>query len=274
MLSISKWSENRQIHKPLVLMSRLRARSFSPTPLRKIFFSWASCRTEPRARLASRMRFANSCSSSHFSWDACMSDCRWSARSFPSRYSLSRARTARLYVSCREAWVSLARWSCFAGGAGGLLAVRTGTVSATGFRWSWGRPLYLPAAPVGKRAAPLAPGRAAGASCCCCPSSPPHWGRRTSPTDSTRPREETFFGWRLSAARFDCDRVGRAEWLAATIKTGPGARPPAGGRPPDVPDPGPGGAGAPALADEAEGPWATARALATAQLPPGTGIPF
>jgi len=40
-----------------------------------------------------------------------MSDCRWSTKSSPSRYSLSKARTARLYVSCRVVWVSIARWS-------------------------------------------------------------------------------------------------------------------------------------------------------------------
>ena len=53
--------------RPWVLKFRPRARNFRPTPLSGILFSSASCRTEPKARLASRMRFANSCSSSHFS---------------------------------------------------------------------------------------------------------------------------------------------------------------------------------------------------------------
>jgi len=89
--------------RPWVLKLRPRARTSRPTPLSRILFSSASCRTELKARLASRMRFANSCSSSHFSWDACIRDWRWSTRSSPSRFPLSRTWTARLYVSCREA---------------------------------------------------------------------------------------------------------------------------------------------------------------------------
>jgi len=46
---------------------RPRARTSRLTPLSRILFSSASSRTEPKARLASRMRFENSCSSSHFS---------------------------------------------------------------------------------------------------------------------------------------------------------------------------------------------------------------
>jgi len=88
------------------------------------------------------------------------------------------------------------------------------------------------------------------------------------------PRVETSFGLLRSAARCDCDRVWRAARLPATVKADPVMpRPPAGGRPPDVPDPGPGGAGAPALTDAGDGPWAAARAMATATLRAGTGVP-
>jgi len=88
------------------------------------------------------------------------------------------------------------------------------------------------------------------------------------------PREGTAFGRRRSAARWDRDRVGRVACATATVKVNPTpAMPPVGGRPPDVPDPGSGGAGPPALADPGEGPCAAARARATAAPRPRIGVP-
>jgi len=88
------------------------------------------------------------------------------------------------------------------------------------------------------------------------------------------PRVKTSLERLRSAARCDCDRGGRSARLAATVRVYPVMpRPPAAGRPPGVPDPGPGGAGALALADVGDGPWAAARAMATAALRAGTGVP-
>jgi len=88
------------------------------------------------------------------------------------------------------------------------------------------------------------------------------------------PRVETSLGRLRSAARCDCDRVGRSARLVATVRVDPVMpRPSAGGRPPDVPGPGPGGASVLALADAGDGPWAAARAMATAALRAGTGVP-
>jgi len=88
------------------------------------------------------------------------------------------------------------------------------------------------------------------------------------------PLVETSLRRLRSAVRCDCDRVGRSARLAVTVRVDPVMpRPPAGGRPPDVPDPGPGGAGALALADAGDGPLTAARALATAALRAGTGVP-
>ena len=81
------------------------------------------------------------------------------------------------------------------------------------------------------------------------------------------PRVETSSGRLRSADRCDCERVGRAVCLAGTVRVGPVASgSPAGGRPPDVPEPGPGGAGERAPADTRGGPWVAARAMATAAL--------
>jgi len=82
------------------------------------------------------------------------------------------------------------------------------------------------------------------------------------------------FRCRRSAPLRDRGRAGRAAGEAVTVKADPvRVAPPVRGRSPDVPDPGPGGAGPPALAVPGEGPWAASRARATAAPRRGTGVP-
>jgi len=88
------------------------------------------------------------------------------------------------------------------------------------------------------------------------------------------PSEGTAFGCRRSAPLRDRGRAGRAAGEAVTVKADPvRVAPLVRGRSPDVPDPGSGGAGPPALAVPREGPWGAARARTTAAPSPGTGVP-
>jgi len=88
------------------------------------------------------------------------------------------------------------------------------------------------------------------------------------------PLEGTAFGCRRLAPLRDRGRTGRAAGETVTVKADPvRVAPPVRGRSPDVPDPGSGGAGPPALAVPGEGPWAAARARATTAPRPGTGVP-
>jgi len=88
------------------------------------------------------------------------------------------------------------------------------------------------------------------------------------------PFEGAAFRCRRSAPLRDRGRAGRAPGDAVTFKADPvRVAPPARVRSLDVPDPGSGSAGPPALAVPGEGPWAAARARATAAPRPGTGVP-
>ena len=88
------------------------------------------------------------------------------------------------------------------------------------------------------------------------------------------PFEGAAFGFRRSAPLRDRGRAGSAPGDAVTVKAGPvRVAPPARVRSLDVPDPGSGSAGPPVLAVPGKGPWAAARARATAAPRPGTGVP-
>ena len=88
------------------------------------------------------------------------------------------------------------------------------------------------------------------------------------------PFEGAAFSCRRSAPLRDRCRAGRAAGEAVTVKAAPvRVVPPVRVRSLDVPDPGSGGAGPPALAVPGEGPWAAARARATAAPRPGTEVP-
>jgi len=94
------------------------------------------------------------------------------------------------------------------------------------------------------------------------------WRRRRWPLEGPAIR------CRRSALLQDRECVTRAAGEAVSVQADPVwvARP-VRGRSPDVPDPGSGGAGGPALAVPGEGLWAAARARATAAPRPGTGVP-
>jgi len=88
------------------------------------------------------------------------------------------------------------------------------------------------------------------------------------------PLEGTAFMCRRSAPLRDLGRAGRAAGEAVNVKADAvRVAPPVRGRSLDVPDPGSGGASPPALTVTGEGRWAAARARATAEPRPGTGVP-